>query len=194
MYNSRNNGDLISRADVIISSIKFMNPDIILLQEASEYFLEEILENTDYVRHVHTLTHGGICVTLTKPSVNVSEVNTHNGSVSIVVDDVVIYNCHLTPYANNHKMRLIQITPFFTKNVIIMGDMNMNDTQNIDHPTIKDLGVCDRVDTWNLSFFENGSTVRRRYDRVFTDIDFKSFYVHEERHGHSDHLPISLIF
>ncbi len=48
MVYGKNNGDLISRSENIIISIKKINPDILLLQEASRYFLK-LLKELGYI-------------------------------------------------------------------------------------------------------------------------------------------------
>lgn len=194
MYILKNGGDLISRTENIIRIIKKLNPDMLLLQEASKYFVFELLQLKDYKQHVSVLTHGGYCIILAKPKIKVTKCIKFklNGCGVIVNDNIKIINCHLTPYFKNHKLRLEVFKQMEDEKTIIMGDTNMDNTQGVDS-ILKDVGKnMVSKDTWHLSFFENGSEITKRYDRVFTDLKVSNFCVYDNYHGNSDHDPISI--
>ena len=68
------NQDIITKTKQLIEEIIMINPDILLLQEASEYFLSQLCSNSVYIRTMEVLTHGGLCSTLIKPHILVSEI------------------------------------------------------------------------------------------------------------------------
>ena len=73
--------------------------------------------------------------------------------------------------------------------------MNMNENQNFHSDNMKDIALqfANNKDTWFYSYFENGSQVSRRYDRVYSDIQINSFSVTGYR-NESDHMPILITY
>ena len=197
LYLTKNGGNLISRTENIVRVLKKLNPDLLLIQEASKYFLSE-LSILNFKILSSELTHGGFCVILSKPHINAKEYMTFklNGSSIILNDDIKIINCHLTPFFKNHNTRIKMFNQMMGKQTMIMGDTNMDNSQIVNcklndialnEPFLKEL-----KDTWYLSFFKNGSYITKRFDRIYTDLNVSNFIVHDKYYGLSDHVPISI--
>jgi endonuclease/exonuclease/phosphatase family metal-dependent hydrolase len=197
MYITKNQ-DIITKARYIVDEIKRINPDILMLQEASEYFLGVLLDQSNYNRHIHVLTHGGLVVILTKPSIKVSESLFFNDiGVGVRIGDKTVVTCHLVPGKNNQKFRQGQLDEIITRsglNVLIMGDMNMTNYQNFESKSMIDVALvnknCD--DTWFLSYHIKSNMTSRRFDRVYTDMKTMNYTVYQTYKYLSDHVPISI--
>jgi endonuclease/exonuclease/phosphatase family metal-dependent hydrolase len=185
-------GDMITRAEHAHLTIKNESPDILLLQEASDYFLSYL---TEYKEQARVTSHGGLVVILTKGTVTVTNPMKHsNFAVSVNVGDILLVNYHLCPFAQNQEMRDIQISSLARPKCILMGDTNMNAFQHFVSDTIKDVArqIGNNEDTWFMNFFTRGSNVARRFDRVYTDVKVSNFHVYRNYWGESDHIPISV--
>jgi len=194
-----NNGDLFLRMDLIINSIKNLNADILLLQESSNFFLHELKKKLEYHLIISNQSHCGLISILIKPKDMIKLKNfdkIKNYAASINFDGFLIFNCHLSPYKFEKECRKNCLNHIIGDKRIIVGDMNMDDSEFFENEILKDIGLKEnKLDsTWNLSFFKNGSNVRKRYDRLFTDFEVENFKVHNEFHGQSDHLPLSFDF
>ena len=193
LFNKKGNSDIITRSENILRTVRSISPDILVLQEASEYFLNLL---TEYIEHTRTISHGGIVVILTKKNIVVSNTKKYNDyATSIYLHNISIINCHLCPGVKNQKMREIQLSSLPKENCIIIGDMNMNKNQNFQSDNMKDIALqfSNNKDTWFYSYFENGSKVSRRYDRVYSDVKINSFSVTGHR-NESDHMPILITY
>lgn len=193
VFKKEDNGDLITRSENILRTIRSNSPDILALQEASEYFISLL---TEYTEHTRTTSHGGIVVILTKKDIVINRTKKYyDYATSISLDNIVIVNCHLCPGVKNQKVRDIQLSTLPKENCIIIGDMNMNKDQNFISNNIKDIALefSNNKDTWFYSYFENGSRVSRRYDRVYSDQKIKSFDITGYR-NESDHMPIVVTY
>jgi len=71
--------------------------------------------------------------------------------------------------------------------------MNMKDDET--YTSFKDVAVevNDNTPTWNLSYFKQGSTIRKRFDRIYTNQPFSNYKVYSNLSGISDHLPLSIM-
>jgi len=189
--------DIITKTQHLIEEIIKIDPDVLLLQEASEYFLTQLCSNSTYIRTTEVLTHGGLCCTLIKNHIlisNVKQIDTTG--VSIQIDNLTIINCHLVPYYKNQLFRVNQVKHLLLPNTILMGDMNMNNNQHLEHNGIYDVAVSlekKLSDTWFLSYHNKHSTISKRFSRVYTDKQVLSYQVYNTYKYLSDHIPISII-
>lgn len=185
---TKHQGDLLSRIEMIFQTIRNINPDILLLQETTLYFLKKLYEELSYECKVSRHSHCGLTATLVKKDFSDSIQIIDIFRCGIQIEDIKIFNCHLLPYKENSDKRH-QYMKFFSlmKNYIIAGDMNTEDNFSY----LSDVGIYLQQKTWEYSYFENGSDIKKRYDRVFSDLKNTSFFVHEEYSGQSDHLPLS---
>tara|TARA_Y100000389_G_C17407236_1_gene488764 strand:- start:354 stop:965 length:612 start_codon:yes stop_codon:yes gene_type:complete len=193
VFNAKENGDIITRSENILKTIRSHSPDILVLQEASDYFIDLL---SDYTEHTRTRSHGGIVAILSKKDIIINNTKKYSDyATSIYLDNIIIVNCHLCPHVRNQKIRDSQFSTFPKENCIIIGDMNMNRNQNFCYDNMKDIALqfSNSKDTWFYSYFENGSSVSRRYDRVYSDLEIKSFDVTGYR-NESDHMPILITY
>ena len=189
--------DIITKTQHLIEEIIKIDPDVLLLQEASEYFLTQLCSNSSYIRTTEVLTHAGLCTTLIKNHILISNVKKIDTTgVSIQIDDLTIINCHLVPYYNNQLFRVNQVKHLLLPNTILMGDMNMNNNQYLEHDGIYDVAVSlekKLSDTWFLSYHKKDSTISKRFSRVYTNKQVLSYQVYNTYKYLSDHIPISII-
>jgi endonuclease/exonuclease/phosphatase family metal-dependent hydrolase len=193
--------DIITKTDYIIEEIKKQDPDVLMLQECSEYFISILTKQCMYKRHRHILTHGGLVVIFTKYDLNVTQdIIFSDIGVGIKVGNKTLVTCHLVPFVNNQEFRQGQLKEVMTKikdnNVLIMGDMNMNNYQNFKSDTMNDVALLEKNynDTWFLNYHDKTKTTSRRFDRVYTDIITTKYKTYPEYKFLSDHIPISIEF
>lgn len=189
--------DPVGYTELIINEIKYLNRDILFLQETSEYFLSELFKNTDYIEVAKVLTHGGYCVTCVKKGISV-EINSirvyQQTGIYCKIENVSMVNCHLVPY-KNEKMRQIQIEYFAkSKPSLIIGDTNMSETETITGYRDAAIESKDVKNTWFCKYFNKHSDIEKRYDRVYMNNNIKNytFSTHTEYSYLSDHVPISI--
>jgi endonuclease/exonuclease/phosphatase family metal-dependent hydrolase len=193
-----NKRDVVTACDNIMRCIKDQNPDILCLQEASKYLISRLADEK-YEAVSQTITHGGICVTLVKGIQNVQKTLEYFqcGTNILINNKLNICNVHMTPGFPNQKNRDSQVQEIMSNTphpLILIGDMNMSNAESVQQMTDVALSTGENSDTWNHSFFSNGSKIRRRYDRAYTSKDIRiiSFKVIKEYQGYSDHVPIIL--
>lgn len=190
--------DIITKSQYIIEEIGKINPDILLLQEASNYFLNELESKLGYKNQCQTLTHGGLCVILTKPGLSIDNPKVYKQTgVSIDINHITVANCHLVPYFQNQKFRETQLHTIIdnsNQNIVVMGDMNMNNTQSFDHNDIKDIAIeyNNMADTWFLSYHKKNKTTSHRFDRIYSNTKCTNYQVYADFKYLSDHVPISV--
>lgn len=184
--------DIITKTDYIIKEIKKINPDILLLQEASKYFLSRI--SSCYFCYGFVMTHAGLCATLTRSdNLFVKNVRKYKTGISIYLENIIINNCHLTPHYSNSEIRTKELDIMTEENIIIFGDTNMTRTETYclnDVAKDKD----NLADTWFYSYFEKGSKVSRRFTRAYTDLDTSKmeYTIYPDYKHLSDHIPVSI--
>jgi endonuclease/exonuclease/phosphatase family metal-dependent hydrolase len=192
--------DVITKAEYIAKEIKRQDPDVLMLQEASEYFISILLTHCKYRRHNSILTHGGIVVIFTKYNLDVIEdiVFQHIG-VGVKIGNKTLVTCHLVPYVKNQEYRQGQLKEIMDyikdENVLIIGDMNMNNYQKFQSNNMRDVAIISNNydDTWFLSYHTKSNTTSRRFDRVYTNIEeTKNYKTYPEYKYLSDHVPISV--
>jgi hypothetical protein len=183
------NTDLIGRGENIIRTMSIHNPDIYFLQESSNYFLDLVTKYFDYQIVTKTRSHCGYVSLLVKPHIIVTDVKTSIGHISFRYDDLTIVNCHLSPNILDRNQQLREIEDLAPN--IIMGDLNFGDNENIENYV--DLGQEKSIPTWSENFYIHGSIVKKRLDRVYTNVPIYEFNVCDEYPGESDHLPISIL-
>ena len=203
--------DLITRCEYLINTIKLLDYDILCIQEASSYFLDILLNQLIFYKLCDkTKTHCGLCVILFKENLNIIikeikkfenigvniSINFKNSEYNEIIN---IVSCHLVPYYEKQLYRLKQIDTIINylndkSNIIIIGDLNMNNDQYYIKDSFYDLAINSKNlnNTWFESWFVNGSTKSKRFDRIYTNMNFiKNYKVHTEYKKYSDHAPIS---
>lgn len=194
-------GDMISRMFNIAQIIKQIDPDILLLQEASGYFLHYLKEIWKFRTASKVKSHGGLlCILISeKYEKEFVPIKLYCG---IIIENLSIINCHLVhgndscavEERNRFYGTIKRMIPSGAYQVIIGGDFN-DSCDHIDTLLkLDDVGKIVDTPTWCKSFFENGSEIKSRYDRFFTDIKVKSFETLTAYCGHSDHIPILMDF
>lgn len=164
----------------IVSYILDINPDILCLQECNEEIIDILKNNWIFVGK--TKTHGGWCSTFSKFQATDIVIYDKIG-IQCKINNVVIGNCHLAPYACNTPFRKYQLQNFNDVD-ILCGDMN--DQEHIMHPNYIN---AVNFDTWFLKYFDSTKNITKKYDHVYHtkafDITVNSIY-----NGYSDHSPI----
>lgn len=191
-----NKGNLLYRLQIITEEIIKISPDILFIQEAGNELLDMLRKK--YRLYDSVLTHGGLCCILTKPHLGSYEsIKFDTTGVGIISQDSILVNCHLVPCRNNSEYRKYQLNEIVKNNkdkkITFIGDMNMKDDET--YTSLKDVAVevNDNTPTWNLSYFKQGSTIRKRFDRIYTNQPFSNYKVYSNLSGISDHLPLSIM-
>ncbi len=193
--------DMVKKVENIINEIVKINPDILLLQEVSDYFTEQLTIKTSYKFLIKTINHAGFCSLFLRDDLNNENIivkKHYDTGVSIQIDDITIANCHLAPYRQNQEFRFSQLKDIVdrttTPNIILMGDMNMGRDQSFNYKNFEDIAIQfnNTEDTWFASYFNSYSTHKNRYDRVFSNMKIKEYNVYQEYKHLSDHIPISI--
>lgn len=188
-------GDVIDRTENVITSIRSIDRDeasessestLFCIQEASLYFLK-CIQKYKYNIICKVQSHNGYSCIITRMH-NVHNVSPKNigfieGCCAVEIgENISVINCHLPPYEINkdHRAKILN-TLAVTSDILIIGDMNMQNDENI-IGDLKDIGK-DAPSTYK----------NKRYDRVFSDLTcLSNFEVLENHSGISDHLPISI--
>lgn len=192
------NGDMLTRICKISEIIKKMDPDILLLQEASDYFLNYLNDIWKFNTASKSNSHGGmLCILISERHKNFVPIKYLGIYCGIIVDNLKIVNCHLVNgkslYSVKDRNKFYEIISNENKeNLIIGGDFNDNDNDIDEILKMNDVGKIYNTPTWFKSFFENGSKIKTRYDRFFTNINIKHFDTLTKYCGHSDHIPIAI--
>jgi len=195
MFLKKQAGDVITRTEIICQKIRQINPDVVLLQEASEYFLTELEDMCGFIRRVSVQAHAGLCAILTKPDIDGNVRIWPKYAVGIQIGSLEVVNCHLAPCKENRAIRQQQIQEISGSDVLIMGDTNMRSDESVE---LRDIAIetGHTGPTWFHSYFEGTLTgIKERFDRAYTNtgIDIEEFRVLKECSGMSDHLPIYLL-
>jgi endonuclease/exonuclease/phosphatase family metal-dependent hydrolase len=180
--------DIIQTVIRIIDVIKDIDPDVLCLQECSNYVIECIHCKTKYKLVNRILTHGGYVCTFITEDKQVTNI-TINNSVIIKIGNITIYNCHFPPGNILHSQ--LSSLNIYEKSIIV-GDLNYSN--HIDIKNLCDVGEDTNIPTWFASFFEANNNKQERYDRicVTTDLIYDRFDVHSSITYISDHVPISI--
>lgn len=200
MSPSFSNGDLLSRGDLIVNTIQLIDPAILLLQEASASLLFEIKRVTEYRVVFSSLSSRGMTATLVRESIisaftpQEKTSNYHRITLNMSKCSIEIYNVHFDSRSTlEYRKMMMENMIRESKGIqlMIVGDFNTDADLNTFE--VKDLGDKDVI-TWENSFFVNGSLIKKRLDRVLTNLKVSDFTVHSEFSGQSDHLPLSFDF
>lgn len=182
------NTDLISRGEDILRTIIHHDPDICFLQEVSKIYLKEIENKSCYTVTSYTKSHCGLTAILVKSHVKLNVIRNDVGFILADFNGTMIANCH---FDNNQDYRRKQLMNLKIMNPnIIIGDLNFKENESIDG--YDDLGIKEQIHTWNHSFFVRGSKIKKRFDRVYTNVAVDNFRVLNEWSGESDHVPIMI--
>lgn len=159
--------DTISRSERIISSIEKINPDVILFQEASTFFLDYLQKNSEYDNVCTLSTSLGLTCILVKVSLykNIRNSTSNSDYVMINLNDIKIVN---NIPLNYNFDKLQNIFSNFYKNIIIVGNIENKNIERI-------LNFC------NI----------KKYNKIFSDLKIENFNIHTECSGQGKDLPIS---
>jgi endonuclease/exonuclease/phosphatase family metal-dependent hydrolase len=198
----------------IIEALCDLKPNVLCLQESSDWANELISTELKMVIVGSELTHGGLCTTFVSPNLKVVDVKkySHTGVVCTIENFGIVMNCHLTPYYKNHAMRISQLRDMFEhiqfehiqpklgQTLVLVGDFNMCEDQNISQDILNTYKLKDiahehgnLAPTWFKDFHEKGSTISKRYDRIYSNVETESQHaIHMKLKGLSDHIPIGI--
>lgn len=182
--------DIPNKTMLLVQYIKDLDPNVLFLQETCLYTNNKISE-LGYTCHGMVRTHSMFCSILAKNTLDKHITNIkkyHQMGQSITVNGIEFVNCHLVPFKENSEQRIRQLDKLDNSNTLIMGDFNTD--KDLSFKNLKEIGNSET--TWNLSFFQRGCNLKKKFDRVFTDIEIKEFAVRKILF--SDHYPIQVTF
>lgn len=189
--------------------------DFLILIESSFEFVSKLIKTN--IKNKYNLfgnfavSHGGfINILYNKKITNIKHIPLENPTLLIKFKkdnvDVFLAGCHLAPFPENAEKRFQELLIVKSmvpdnSNFIMIGDMNIREkeTKFLEKENILELRDSgDKRKTWYRSFFEKGSPVSSRFDRLFIskNINVKKLdlfgkkYVNKQIVLLSDHLAL----
>lgn len=180
--------DVPYKTEALVRYVRDLDPDVIFLQETCAYTNKKI-GALGYACYGMTRTHMMFCSILARNGIAPADYKEYpQMGQSITLNGIEMVNCHLTPFKENSLRRRRQTAPFDRPKTFLMGDFNTDGDMNFEFLTESEVSKSDLQPTWHLSYFQRGSDVKKRFDRVFTDAKILGYRVHKILF--SDHYPV----